>query len=46
MQEKDLKVMERFKSLVSPRVKVHEIRVFGSRARCAIRLKYMNHEII
>lgn len=35
MQEKDLKVIERFKSLISQRVKVHEIRVFGSRARGA-----------
>ena len=35
MQERDLKVIERFKSLVSQRVKVHEIRVFGSRARGA-----------
>lgn len=35
MQEKDLKVIERFKSLISQRVKVHEIRVFGSRVRDA-----------
>ena|SRR3990170_6784787 len=35
MQGKDLKVIERFKSLISQRVKVHEIRVFGSRARGA-----------
>jgi predicted nucleotidyltransferase len=33
MQEKDFKVIEKFKFLVSQRVKVHEIRVFGSRAR-------------
>ena len=33
MQEKDLKVIEKFKSLVSEKVKVHEVRVFGSRAR-------------
>lgn len=33
MQEKDVKVIEKFKSLVSQRVKIHEIRVFGSRAR-------------
>ena len=33
MQEKDRKIVEKFKSLVSQRVKVHEIRVFGSRAR-------------
>ena len=36
MQGKDLKVIERFKSLISQRVKVHEIRVFGSRARGAV----------
>ena len=33
MQEKDLRVIEKFKSLVSQRAKVLEIRVFGSRAR-------------
>ena len=33
MQEKDLRVLENFKSLVSQKVKVLEIRVFGSRAR-------------
>lgn len=33
MTERDLKIVERFKSLVSQRVKIHEIRVFGSRAR-------------
>ena len=33
MQEKDIKVIEKFKSLVSQRVKVHEVKVFGSRAR-------------
>lgn len=33
MTERDLKIVERFKSLVSQRVKVHEIRIFGSRAR-------------
>jgi predicted nucleotidyltransferase len=33
MKEKDLKVIEKFKSLVSQRVKVLELRVFGSRAR-------------
>jgi predicted nucleotidyltransferase len=33
MQERDLKIVENFKSLVSQRVKVHEVRVFGSRAR-------------
>ena len=33
MQEKDLRVIEKFKSLVSQKVKVLEIRVFGSRAR-------------
>ncbi len=33
MKEKDLKVIEKFKSLVSEKVKIHELRVFGSRAR-------------
>jgi len=33
MLEKDLRVIEKFKSLVSQKVKVLEIRVFGSRAR-------------
>ena len=33
MQGKDLKIAEKFKSLVSQRVKVHEVKIFGSRAR-------------
>ncbi|MBI3355104.1 MAG: nucleotidyltransferase domain-containing protein [Nitrospirae bacterium] len=33
MKEKDLKVIEKFKSLVSEKVKIHELRVFGSRVR-------------
>lgn len=33
MQEKDLRVIEKFKLLVSQKAKVLEIRVFGSRAR-------------
>lgn len=33
MHKKDLKVVERFKELVSKKVKAHEVRVFGSRAR-------------
>lgn len=33
MQEKELKVIERLKNLISLKVKIHEIRVFGSRAR-------------
>ena len=33
MHENDLKIVEKFKSMVSLRVKVHEVRVFGSRAR-------------
>jgi len=33
MQGKDIKIIEKFKALVSMRVKVHEVRVFGSRAR-------------
>ena len=33
MLKKELKIVETFKQLVSKRVKVHEVRVFGSRAR-------------
>ncbi|MBI5194976.1 MAG: nucleotidyltransferase domain-containing protein [Nitrospirae bacterium] len=33
MQEKERKIVEKFKELVSQKVKVHEVRVFGSRAR-------------
>ncbi len=33
MQEKDIRVIEKFKSLVSQKAKVYEIRIFGSRAR-------------
>jgi len=33
MKEKDLNIVRRFKSLVSKRVKVHKLIVFGSRAR-------------
>ncbi|HAX98994.1 MAG TPA: hypothetical protein DCY12_08960 [Candidatus Atribacteria bacterium] len=33
MNEQDLKIVEKFKALVSKKVKVHEIRVYGSRAR-------------
>lgn len=33
MRKRDIKIAERFKELVSRRVKVREIRVFGSRAR-------------
>jgi len=33
MQEKDLRAIEKFKSLVSQRVKIIDLRVFGSRAR-------------
>lgn len=33
MQEKERKIVERFKYLVSQKVKIHEVRVFGSRAR-------------
>lgn len=33
MRENDIKIIEKFKALVSMRVKVHEVRVFGSRAR-------------
>lgn len=33
MREKERKIVEKFKQLVSQRVVVHEVRVFGSRAR-------------
>lgn len=33
MQDKELKVLEKFKALVSQKTKVREIRAFGSRAR-------------
>jgi len=33
MREKEHKIVEKFKQLVAQRVKVHEVRVFGSRAR-------------
>ncbi len=33
MREKEVKIAEKFKQLVSQRVKVFEVRVFGSRAR-------------
>jgi uncharacterized protein len=33
MQEKDFKAIEKLKQLISQKIKVHEVRVFGSRAR-------------
>jgi len=33
MHQKDLKIAEKFKSLVEQRAKVHEVKIFGSRAR-------------
>ena len=33
MQEKDIRVIEKFKGMVSKRVNLLEIRIFGSRAR-------------
>ena len=33
MNDKDLQIVERFKELVSKKVKIHELKVFGSRAR-------------
>ena len=55
MQEKDIRVIEKFKSLVSQKAKVHEIRVFGSRARgnatkesdldVLVVVDYLDHEI-
>jgi predicted nucleotidyltransferase len=55
MHEKDLKIVGRFRDLVSKRVKVHQVRVFGSRARgnateesdldVLIVVDYLNHSI-
>ena len=55
MQAKDLKAIEKFKLLISQRVKIHEIRVFGSRARgdateesdldVLVVVDYLDHEI-
>lgn len=33
MHKKEIKVIEKFKELISQRVKVHEVRIFGSMAR-------------
>lgn len=33
MRKREIRIVEKFKVLVSQRVKVHEVRVFGSRAR-------------
>ena len=33
MNDKDLQIVERFKELVSRKVKIHKLQVFGSRAR-------------
>jgi len=33
MQEKDFKAIEKLKHLVAKKVKIHEVKVFGSRAR-------------
>lgn len=33
MREREIKIIERFKAIVSQRVKVHKVRAFGSRAR-------------
>ena len=33
MQEKDFKAIEKLKHLIAQKVKVHEVKVFGSRAR-------------
>ncbi len=55
MREKDIRVIEKFKSLVSQRIKVHEVKVFGSRARgdaspesdldVLVVVDYLDHEI-
>jgi len=33
MQKKDLKAIEKLKQLIAQKVKIHEVRIFGSRAR-------------
>ncbi len=33
MEKRDLKIVEKFKKLVAKKIKVHELKVFGSRAR-------------
>jgi predicted nucleotidyltransferase len=33
VRQKDLKIAEKFKALVAHRAKVHEVKIFGSRAR-------------
>ncbi len=33
MMKRDLEIVEKFRDLVSQKVKVHELRIFGSRAR-------------
>src|SRR3972149_9209314 len=33
MNDKDLEIVERFKELLSRKVKIHELKVYGSRAR-------------
>ncbi len=33
MNKRDLEIVEKFRDLVSQKVKVHELRIFGSRAR-------------
>lgn len=55
MQEKDIRAIEKFKFLVSQKAKIHEIRVFGSRARgdateesdldVLVIVDYLDHEI-
>lgn len=55
MTEHDLRVVEKFKSLVSEKAKVYELRVFGSRARgdattesdldVLVVLEYLDHAI-
>lgn len=55
MQEKERKIVEKFKQRVSQKVKVHEVRAFGSRARedateesdldVLIVTDYLDHEI-
>ena len=56
MLEREIKIIEKFKALVSMRAKVHEVRVFGSRERgdaaeesdldVLVVVDYLDHSIV